>query len=354
MDKKTRELNVMRKHLRYAGLKDKCAHTVQVVTAYRVSPENLSTAIHKDHSWYNSSLIMPTTQDLIHNNGIKNRTKHRTHSHNQTKQQTHSEQKNDESTQRRNINHPQMRIGNVSLVSKQQYVGNLSGNRFTLCLRDVKTNTETSVHLSSRTLPHNHEQKVIDDCIIDWESRGFINFFGLQRFGISAAASTSKVGLAMFQGRFQDVLTMLFSTSDFVHSNKLVKDGQRQQRRNPPSLHLLAIIKALRTKYPTEWDRIQCQDDFAKIRNSIAKDVLHKLPHHMIRLYLNAYQSWVWNRLASQCVLRNSRHEIKGTKSVYEKLSNRLIALPGNLFHDACMSNDEVIPLYFYLLAFRS
>ncbi len=74
-----------------------------------------------------------------------------------------------------------MAVGCISYVDKQLELGDLRGNRFNIVLRDASGD--------------------MDEACSNVASRGFVNFFGLQRFG-TGGSSTHAVGAAMMRGEW--------------------------------------------------------------------------------------------------------------------------------------------------------
>jgi tRNA pseudouridine13 synthase len=80
----------------------------------------------------------------------------------------------------------EMRAGNFQYVTDALRLGSLQGNRFTIVLRDVKL---LSGDLSSM-------EDSINAAAESVRTKGFINYFGLQRFGTSTI-STHRIGRAL-------------------------------------------------------------------------------------------------------------------------------------------------------------
>ncbi len=74
-----------------------------------------------------------------------------------------------------------MALGSFSYVDKQLELGDLQGNRFNIVLRDVSGD--------------------VDEVCSNVASRGFVNFFGLQRFG-TGGSSTHAIGAAIMRGEW--------------------------------------------------------------------------------------------------------------------------------------------------------
>lgn len=74
-------------------------------------------------------------------------------------------------------------VGNFKFDASPLKLGRLRGNRFTIVLRNVVDSAEK-----------------IEKAMIPLRDNGFINYFGLQRFGTIADIPTHEIGRALLQG----------------------------------------------------------------------------------------------------------------------------------------------------------
>ncbi|KAK6136520.1 hypothetical protein DH2020_029756 [Rehmannia glutinosa] len=79
-----------------------------------------------------------------------------------------------------------IKVGNFCYVNEGLVLGQLQGNRFTITLRSLGAETEDIIRASATALAKN----------------GFINYFGLQRFGSSSIA-THLIGAALLRGEWK-------------------------------------------------------------------------------------------------------------------------------------------------------
>lgn len=81
-----------------------------------------------------------------------------------------------------------VRVGNFCYVQDSTRLGSLKGNRFGIVLRDVQ-------------LEDGAEMTAVDASLNAVREAGFVNYFGLQRFG-TGSASTHMIGMAIMQERY--------------------------------------------------------------------------------------------------------------------------------------------------------
>ncbi|KAK4410846.1 Pseudouridylate synthase 7 [Sesamum angolense] len=85
-----------------------------------------------------------------------------------------------------------IKVGNFCHVNDGLVLGQLQGNRFTITLRSVSAETEDIVKASATALGEN----------------GFINYFGLQRFG-SSSIPTHLIGAALLRGEWKAAVSLI-------------------------------------------------------------------------------------------------------------------------------------------------
>lgn len=90
-----------------------------------------------------------------------------------------------------------MRIGDLTYVKTPLDLGMLEGNRFSIVLRNVEAQSEDVINSALKTL----------------QDTGFINFYGMQRFG-NSSVPTHAVGLALLQSDWKEAARLLLSERD--------------------------------------------------------------------------------------------------------------------------------------------
>lgn len=102
-------------------------------------------------------------------------------------------------------------LGNFTPASAQLKLGELQGNEFQIVLRDVRLTGETTARWGSTS---DTTSKLIEraakEAADSITNRGFINYFGLQRFG-TGKVHTHTTGVHMLQGNFDLAVDTILS-----------------------------------------------------------------------------------------------------------------------------------------------
>ena len=80
---------------------------------------------------------------------------------------------------------PNVFVGNFTFKPETLKLGNLWGNRFRIALRQITVDTG-----------------IVEESLNSVKEKGFINYYGLQRFGNSATIPTFLIGKALIQGQW--------------------------------------------------------------------------------------------------------------------------------------------------------
>lgn len=168
-----------------------------------------------------------------------------------------------------------VRIGNFTFSNDVLKLGDLNGNRFRIALR----------HISG-------DEEEIQKALENLRDKGFINYFGLQRFGNHADIPTYEIGVALLKADYKTVAELILKPrlNDLPFMDEVRKKWWKE--RNSAAAAAMFI--------PNEFIEKKLLDGLAKYGENDFAAALRKIPRNMLLLYPHSFQSFVFNRIASR------------------------------------------------------
>ncbi|KAM0951860.1 putative tRNA pseudouridine(13) synthase [Dioscorea sansibarensis] len=178
-----------------------------------------------------------------------------------------------------------IKVGEFCYVKEGLVLGQLMGNRFTITLRGVVAESQDIVKAAADGLRRN----------------GFINYYGLQRFG-SGSVPTHMIGAALLKGEWKHAIKQRAFVRDARESYKENGDIDMALRQFPR--HLVAeraVLQCLK----------KCPGNYLQ--------ALKAIPRTLRMMYVHSYQSYLWNHAASERVQRHGIAQVVLGDLVYCK-----------------------------------
>ncbi|CAL9219613.1 unnamed protein product [Arabidopsis halleri] len=177
-----------------------------------------------------------------------------------------------------------IKVGDFCHVKEGLLLGQLMGNRFTITLRRVVADSEETIKKSAESLGKD----------------GFINYFGLQRFG-SGSVPTHHVGAALLKGEWKDAVDMILDPRE---TERHVVNDAREYYKETGDID--GTLRQLPRYLVAERAILQC---LKKCPGNYLQ-ALKGIPRTLRMMYVHSYQSYLWNNAASLRVTKYGTSQV--------------------------------------------
>ena len=211
-------------------------------------------------------------------------------------------------------------IGNFEYQPQPLQLGDLTGNEFVITLRDC--DFHYPVPLESKIILEG-AQAVVREAVHNLSERGFINYYGLQRFG-TYALGTEVVGVKMLQGDFQGAVDAILDYSPAslaAAQNPATGNTDRVSMDDRARAHALhsfrttdgsgPALREMPRRYSAETSIIRHLTGRPTHRQDY-QGALQTISRNLRLMYVHAYQSLVWNVAVSERWKRFGSSVIEG------------------------------------------
>ncbi|XP_054804003.1 multisubstrate pseudouridine synthase 7 [Prosopis cineraria] len=186
-----------------------------------------------------------------------------------------------------------IKVGDFCYVKEGLLLGQLFGNRFTITLRGIVADSEDSIKASADALG----------------KHGFINYFGLQRFG-SGSVPTHRIGASLLRGEWKVAVDMILDPRE-GERNAITKAREYYKNSNDVEgtlkqlpRHMVAERAVLQSLKKAPGNYLQA---------------LKAIPRTLRMMYVHSYQSYLWNHAASMRVQKYGIEQVVLGDLVYRK-----------------------------------
>ncbi|XP_075130214.1 pseudouridylate synthase 7 homolog isoform X2 [Leptodactylus fuscus] len=167
------------------------------------------------------------------------------------------------------------RLGNFTYQKNPLKLGELQGNHFTVVLRNI-TGTDEQVDQAMNSL----------------RDIGFINYYGMQRFG-TTAVPTYQVGRAILQNNWNEMIDLILKPRPGAEKGYLVECREEWAKTKDPD----SALRKLPVKRCVEGQLLRGLSKYG-LKNIVTAFGI--IPRNNRLMYIHSYQSYVWNNMVSK------------------------------------------------------
>ncbi|NXJ02002.1 PUS7L protein, partial [Psophia crepitans] len=176
-----------------------------------------------------------------------------------------------------------MRIHNIHSAGQHLRLGQLKGNHFDIVVRDLKHHShDFSASLKER----------ISEAMENVETKGFVNYYGPQRFGQGQNVQTDQIGLALLNEKMVKAVKLFFTPED---TDDPVNNAKRYFLQTEDAKGALVMLPEYKVR---EKMLLRALNRYGVNHEGCTKGWLN-IPHSMRIFYVHAYCSKIWNEAAS-------------------------------------------------------
>ncbi|KAJ3269926.1 hypothetical protein HDV01_000813 [Terramyces sp. JEL0728] len=182
-----------------------------------------------------------------------------------------------------------IKLGNFSYHPENLQLGDANGNHFTIAIRNVDILSQENIDLAIESLG----------------KHGFINYFGMQRFG-TRKIPTYHVGIAMLGEKWEKA-TELILAGDGEDDKEEIKQARKvytEEKDARKAAELMPRFCIAEKAILTSFSKQKGKSNHFQAIQAIQKN--------MRTMYVHAYQSYVWNHVASKRFELYGLNVIKG------------------------------------------
>ncbi|KAG7194973.1 uncharacterized protein KQ657_004084 [Scheffersomyces spartinae] len=187
-------------------------------------------------------------------------------------------------------------LGGFSYEDSGLRLGDLKGNEFIITIRDVAPLNENE-----------DLNNCVKTCFESLKDKGYINYYGLQRFG-TFSVSTHQLGVLILNNKWKEAVELILAEQEVVAPDSIEARRIWAETKNA-SFALKKMPRRCQAEHSvlTKLSTEPFSGDGEFSSNSYFNSIM-AIPRNLRVMYVHAYQSYVWNSVVSK------RYELFGSE----------------------------------------
>ncbi|KAG7393897.1 hypothetical protein PHYPSEUDO_000074 [Phytophthora pseudosyringae] len=202
-----------------------------------------------------------------------------------------------------------IRVGDLKYIETPMSLGGANGNRFSIMLRGLFPETECSAEALRSSL-----ESALDRI----KRHGFANYFGFQRVGFpSRTVRAHHIGEKIIAGKWEGALRLMLT----------VQDGDSDDAVKAKQLYLESGDAEAALKFMPHGMSVERQllQGLKRYGSDAFEQVVQSMPFSRRVMYMHAYQSYLFNRMASYRLRQYGTKVVEGDLIQCDGQSNKAV-----------------------------
>ena len=227
-------------------------------------------------------------------------------------------------------------VTNIVRVNEMLRLGDLRGNVFRIVVRNITSREGEDL------------SRLIDTAVNNVKMKGFVNYFGTQRFGFEGSTvSSPDIGLAILKEDFVRAVSLILSPTGQCPDSDVAK---RHFQATNDVIATLKIMPSWRTREIAILKALK-QHGFS---DKGCQQALLSLSYQVRLMYVHSYCSLFWNRMATKRLKMFGLNVVNGDSVELSNHSDFKVIDFKNDFANECKMSQVVLPLPGFRIGFPS